>query len=163
MKPLPYWIIILSLFGTSMWAVQTREYVVEEKSSPFYTTGGSIEINSVPLKSWYSPETKDFIGYCSDEVYRVSLPIYLPSELPGNLEGQFHSESTGKIFLVVKKNSDYQNVVPHEVSHFTDYLIDLLVLSDKETRAYIQGYFTDCVTDLIKSRTQPRTIKLISQ
>lgn len=97
-------------------------------------------------------DEKDFVGKCESVDMQASVGVYLKVLRPG-LNGQFYTQGGNPIIVLSKVSSiSYQNLVSHEVSHFVDALVSAKGINDGETRAYLQGYFTDCVYKLIDKK-----------
>lgn len=87
----------------------------------------------------------DYIGKCYSKTMYAGVNIYLTDNIGENTVGRFYNEEA----TIVLTNSDI-DAVAHEVSHFVDYVIKKKSIHDAETRAYLQGYFTDCVYSKVK-------------
>lgn len=106
---------------------------------------GHFEEKQVPVF-----KKKDFVGTCTTGVFEVDLKVYVTSDnLPTGVEGRFRWDSSNNPTITLLKGTNYVNVVAHEVSHFVDYVVRMKGINDTETRAYLQGYLTECVTKLI--------------
>lgn len=89
-------------------------------------------------------ESKDQIGTCRDSTLRSSVDIYVVSDL-GNAAGVF--DANLKIISLVSTTTE---VIAHEVSHLVDYIVMERKISDGETRAYLQGFYTQCIENALE-------------
>jgi hypothetical protein len=82
-------------------------------------------------------------GVCVSNTFDVSLSVYVIDDL-GGPNAIYAKEPVAVVF---ERGQMSVNIVSHEVSHFVDHVVALKQINDTETRAYLQGYFTDCVLD----------------
>lgn len=109
---------------------------------------GQIQTKEVPIYN-----SKDRAGACGTKDFEAEVQVYLTSDnLPEGVEGRFTIFGGGKPTITILKGTDYTNVIAHEVSHWVDAIVGSKGINDTETRAYLQGYFTQCVTDLINKK-----------
>lgn len=111
-----------------------RVFMQEE---PPYRLGGA---NMTPVV-----EKEDYIGMCSDDTLESEVGVFLVDELGGHINGLF-DPNIPLIALVATST----NVITHEVSHLVDYIVTDKGIRDGETRAYLQGHFTECIEELIE-------------
>ena len=90
----------------------------------------------------------DYIGACHSEDMIISVGIYLTDYIEEDILGRFYG-----VNVVIAVTSDDLKIVAHEVSHLIDYVVKQKNIRDVETRAYLQGYFTDCVYTKVKNAT----------
>ena len=102
---------------------------------------GSLRLINTELDFELSP--MDFVGNCISEAMMSSVEVYVVEDAGENIAGRFYSKQSA-IVLVITDLS----VVAHEVSHFVDFVVNQKGINDTETRAYLQGYFTNCVYKL---------------
>lgn len=82
----------------------------------------------------------DFVGNCSSNMMYAGVDIYMTDDIGKNIVGRYYNDEET---IVLTTNSI--DVVAHEVSHFVDSIVKQKGIHDAETRAYLQGYFTECV------------------
>lgn len=96
----------------------------------------------------FSDPTLQYVGSCRDELIRSTLEIYTSASLPLGIDGVYYNDAFGVVFAT--STSIGLTVVAHEVSHFVDNIMVKKGIHDGETRAYIQGYFTNCIYEKLK-------------
>ena len=91
-------------------------------------------------------EDKEYVGVCWDNTLSSTVSVYT-ADLPGDVIGRFIAD---KNMIIISKIGGFsvQNIA-HEVSHLVDDIIFYKGIRDGETRAYLQGYFTDCIYKLL--------------
>lgn len=90
-------------------------------------------------------------GVCVDETILASVKVYMVDSLNepeddaqgGIVGGRFYQKEVAIVLVKTDLNS-----VAHEVSHLVDWIMFEKGITDDETEAYLQGYFTECVYDL---------------
>lgn len=99
-------------------------------------------VNVTENKEVINLSQDDFVGYCGDDAIKATVGIYKVKSLLLNdsTRGLFWD----KTYTIALVDTDI-NTIAHEVSHFVDRVVADKKIHDGETRAYLQGYFTDCV------------------
>ncbi len=131
-------IILLALFfGFLMWRVFSTILTFEPEPAQVYQVSEAVtelDVNGVTE-----------FGVCQTDSLPAKVKIYKATLLleDEKVMGLFHSDrkSGASVYFV----DTGINTVAHEVSHFVDYALARLGINDKETEAYLQGYFTQCV------------------
>lgn len=83
------------------------------------------------------------VGSCVSKSMKASVGVYVVDKLPNDYVGRYYADRQ----VIVLVDTDIETVA-HEVSHFVDDVMRTKQIEDGETRAYLQGYFTDCVENL---------------
>ena len=107
----------------------------------YYFTGPVIIRDFEPLETMFA--YTDFEGRCSSEIFLDEVEVYVVDGV--EYDGQYFIDPP----TIVLSNTGI-NTIAHEVSHYVDDLTYVHGISDGETRAYLQGYFTKCVYDLTR-------------
>lgn len=92
---------------------------------------------------------KDYVGTCSDMALEASVDVYESNDMSSSTMGFFNSTTDE---IAVRKTGleiPEIDIVAHEVSHFVDWITAQKGINDGETRAYLQGYFTECVAEMV--------------
>lgn len=133
-----------------------------------YTCLGVITLNgAISIHDWVNPHhpavqvvervvgmgvpftEKEFVGDCTDDGMEATVHVYLSDNLQEGVQGMYMPSYR----VIAIRKTDLQislaNVVSHEVSHYVDDMTQVKGINDGETRAYMEGYFTDCVMGLI--------------
>lgn len=84
-------------------------------------------------------------GYCVSNTLNTSVTIYRADDL-GDATARFYRDDLAIVFV-----QGGTSAIAHEVSHFVDYVVHQRGIDDPETRAYLQGYFTECVDNILWS------------
>lgn len=96
---------------------------------------------------WTGLQTEYRTGRCIEEGIRAQVWVFVVDEVGTTTEehiaGRFYSDDDG-FAAIVLENAGI-NEVAHEVSHYVDWTLKEKGIRDSETRAYMQGYFTECV------------------
>lgn len=81
------------------------------------------------------------VGMCVSKTFDTYVKVYVVDGFENeNKGGGFYSK---EMTIVLK---DFRiKIVAHEVSHLVDHIMKTKRIKDTETRAYLQGYFTECV------------------
>lgn len=102
----------------------------------------AVTINAKPLNL----PKKYHTFVCADDTMRTNVVVYIVETL--NKEGDGGMPVGGAFYAhemaIVLVDTDI-NTVAHEVSHLVDWVVQEKGIHDDETRAYLQGYFTECV------------------
>lgn len=114
----------------------------EKGSDPNYMSTEEIKLD-------FNLPTENYAGFCESGTLLARLTVYVIDEFPNNAEGartlgKFYKNVEDSPVIVFVRNSSIA-VVAHEVSHYVDFLVETKGIKDGETRAYLQGYFTECV------------------
>ena len=91
------------------------------------------------------------VGGCTERTFNTSVRIYV-------LESLGDEETVGRFYtyenaIALKKSHITVSNVAHEVSHLVDQIVYVRGIHDGETRAYLQGYYTNCVWQNVRERT----------
>lgn len=104
-------------------------------------------------------EKNVFVGECRADVFYAGVSVFLPKTINGGgTQGMMMmtmgDKSVHNAAIIISKDNKtgYVDVISHEVSHFVDRIIESRGLEGTEVRAYLQGYLTNCVTNLVKSK-----------
>ena len=94
----------------------------------------------------YDESQVDYLlGYCISEVMMVKIEVLLNKDMIA--KGKFFYDGNSYVGIALRETN--VNIISHEVSHYVDYIVKRKNINDGETRAYLQGYFTQCVYDLV--------------
>lgn len=99
-----------------------------------------------------TPPNKDYVGTCETEVFLAKVKVYSTDVLPSGVLGKFYFTNQRRdsgVIAVSRGDRDVIDTVAHEVSHFVDHVVGGAGINDTETRAYLQGYYTQCVVNLL--------------
>lgn len=136
-------------FALSPWLSQTTMATVDTPTS------WSPPVDVVPRQGsttvYFSSDVKRStkLGECDDSMLEASVGVYtIPAFSDEDVLGQF-STPDGVPRITVKLGNVNIDVVSHEVHHFVDASTGAKGIDDGETAAYMQGYFTQCVWDLL--------------
>lgn len=122
--------VIITSIGNSVSGIYTGwhfvhdSYIIRAEENP--------QNQSYPKTEW--------IGSCMTGSLHAGFEVFYAPDLGKNIGGRTHTDPLA-IFL---RNTDIDTVA-HEVSHAVDTIVSEKGIQDGETRAYLQGYFTDCV------------------
>lgn len=128
-----FWLFEVGLpFALKPWLTE------EARAGGPITFSAPIHVQQGPYKG----EKK--VATCVSADLKAALEVYTVEEFdePGIL-GQF-----GPRGIFIKERS--VDTVSHEVSHFVDVMVEAKGIHDGETRAYLQGYFSECVWTAVK-------------
>jgi len=94
----------------------------------------------------YDESQVDYLlGYCISEVMMIRIEVLLNKDMTA--KGKFFYDGNSYVGIALRETN--VNIISHEVSHYVDYIVKRKNINDGETRAYLQGYFTQCVYDLV--------------
>jgi len=111
----------------------------------YIENGNSLKLELVEKKDLDFDLTNDnWMGSCYSETMQMGVHVYVVNKIPDNVEGQFYQNEYS---IVLVKTSI--NTIAHEVSHFVDFSMKQKNIKDSETKAYLQGYFTECVDNKV--------------
>ena len=122
-------IITYFLFGTINFFLKVKSYYLIN----------SYDLNLKEFQEFDLNEI-DYIGTCKADSMLTSVDVYWTSDFKDGFQGLFNTE----LSIIILGSSNI-SIVTHEVSHFVDYVMYRKGINDGETRAYLQGYFTECV------------------
>lgn len=90
---------------------------------------------------------RDPDGVRQEPTLSSRVSVYLTKGRGAGIAGVFYRKQSA-----IELRDRGLNTVAHEVSHFVDRTLWDRDIDDDETEAYLQGFYTDCVWDLIKGR-----------
>lgn len=100
-------------------------------------------------------------GYSSHACIAESLNLMVHVVVVDDIgEEGTYARFYGSPVAIVLEERDL-NTVAHEVSHFVDWAMKKKGIRDGEARAYMQGYFTECVYETART-LKPSKIKQAS-
>lgn len=105
------------------------------------------DIESIPDKTYI--KSLQHIGQCKADTFYAKLDVYLSTSLPEGVLGRFYLMDGQGVIELDKSNGMDINTIAHEVSHWVDRIVVAHALEGTEVRAYLQGYFTECVMSLV--------------
>lgn len=131
------------------------------QSTPSISTGSNQEIFRTNSAE-YTPTREDYIGNCYADVFKTGVAIYETTGLK-NSNGQFRSSKEYGYQIILNEKSRGRYIIgtiSHEVSHLVDNMTASLGIEDTETEAYLQGFFTGCIQDLVQFQQDLRDKKI---
>lgn len=138
-------------FVLSPWLSHTKELNLPDGWSPPGDDVPRQGSTTVYFASEVKRSTR--VGECDDSMLEASVGVYTIQAFDDeSVMGQF-STPGGVPRITVKLGNVNIDVVSHEVHHFVDASTGAKGIDDGETAAYMQGYFTQCVWDLL---TKPK-------
>lgn len=150
--------ICFGVIGGAVAGAQYLYYGYQEVALPFIlsvfptalTPPQSIVLSSNGEFKWEPLSPKEKVGECVSTDIHAHLQVYISDKLPATgVEGMFIPSSGSIVVKETSKSLELLEIVAHEVSHFVDAVVRAKNINDGETRAYLQGYFTDCVYKLV--------------
>lgn len=131
--------IVVFIFYCSVGLYNERSELQVSNDSYFVSIGETIDFDVEGNKDAE-------IGTCHDPVLMSGVTVFVVDAFErDSVLGKFFSNP----YPVIVLKDIAVDTVAHEVSHLVDYIVSRKRISDTETRAYLQGYYTGCVISLV--------------